>query len=57
MGSSMGIRQGVDSPQQQQSPVIGGAGPVPPMGGPGGFGRGNPVGGSFDGPNNKRRRY
>lgn len=53
----MGIRPGVDSPQQQQSPVIGGAGPVPPMGGPGGFGRGNPVGGNFDGPNNKRRRY
>ncbi|XP_060754695.1 LOW QUALITY PROTEIN: paraspeckle component 1 [Neoarius graeffei] len=57
MGSSLGIRPGVDSPQQQQSPVIGGAGPVPPMGGPGGFGRGNPVGGNFDGPNNKRRRY
>ncbi|XP_027011996.1 paraspeckle component 1 isoform X2 [Tachysurus fulvidraco] len=57
MGSSMGIRPSVDSPQQQQSPVHGAAGPVPPMGGPGGFGRGDPVGGKFDGPNNKRRRY
>ncbi|KAI4877132.1 hypothetical protein NFI96_026485 [Prochilodus magdalenae] len=57
MGSPMSGRPGVDSPQQQQSPVIGGAGPVPGMGGPGGFGRGNPVGGNFDGPNNKRRRY
>ncbi|XP_026865944.2 paraspeckle component 1 isoform X1 [Electrophorus electricus] len=57
MGPSMGGRPGVDSPQQQQSPVVGGAGPVPGMGGPGGFGRGNPVVGGFDGPNNKRRRY
>ncbi|XP_076839356.1 paraspeckle component 1 isoform X1 [Brachyhypopomus gauderio] len=57
MGASLGGRPGVDSPQQQQSPVVGGAGPVPGMGGPGGFGRGNPVGGTFDGPNNKRRRY
>ncbi|XP_022530556.1 paraspeckle component 1 isoform X1 [Astyanax mexicanus] len=57
MGSPMGGRPGVDSPQQQQSPVMGGAGPVPSMGGQGGFGQGNPVGGGFDGPNNKRRRY
>ncbi|XP_010884474.1 paraspeckle component 1 [Esox lucius] len=58
MGSSlMGGRPGVESPQQQQQAVGAGPGPMGVVGGPVGFGRGNPVGGSFDGPNNKRRRY
>ncbi|XP_016116850.1 paraspeckle component 1-like isoform X1 [Sinocyclocheilus grahami] len=54
MGSSVAGRSGVDSPQQQQ---VVGAGPVPGVAGQSGFARGSPVGGNFDGPNNKRRRY
>ncbi|XP_016357447.1 paraspeckle component 1 isoform X1 [Sinocyclocheilus anshuiensis] len=54
MGSSVAGRSGVDSPQQQQ---VVGAGPVPGVAGQSGFTRGSPVGGNFDGPNNKRRRY
>lgn len=64
-GGSMGGRPEVESPkqqqqqqqpqqqqQQQQQPPLG------PQGGPApGFGRGGPIGGVFDGPNNKRRRY
>ncbi|XP_070711689.1 paraspeckle component 1 [Pempheris klunzingeri] len=52
-GGSMGGRAEVESPkqQQQQQPMGPQVGPAP------GFGRGNPVGGVFDGPNNKRRRY
>uniref|UniRef100_A0A3B4WLB2 Paraspeckle component 1 n=1 Tax=Seriola lalandi dorsalis TaxID=1841481 RepID=A0A3B4WLB2_SERLL len=46
-GGSMGGRP----EQQQQQPLGPQVGPAP------GFGRGNPVGGVFDGPNNKRRRY
>ncbi|XP_062383720.1 paraspeckle component 1 [Sardina pilchardus] len=57
MVSPMGGRPGVESPQQQQQAVVGGAGAIGGVGGPGAFGRGNPVGGSFDGPNNKRRRF
>ncbi|XP_030636027.1 paraspeckle component 1 isoform X3 [Chanos chanos] len=59
MGSPMGGRPGVDSPQQQQQPpVVGGPGPISGVGGgPVAFGRGNPNVGNFDGPNNKRRRY
>lgn len=57
MGSSVAGRSGVDSPQQQHSPMVAGAGPVPGVVGQSGFARGSPVGGNFDGPNNKRRRY
>lgn len=58
MGSPAGGRTGVDSPQQQQhSSMVVGAGPVPGVVGQSGFGRGSPVGGNFDGPNNKRHRY
>lgn len=59
MVSPMGGRPGVDSPQQQQQQqaVVGVAGALSGVGGPGAFGRGNPVGGNFDGPNNKRRRF
>lgn len=58
MGSPVSGRPGVDSPQQQQhSPMVAGAGSVPGVVGQSGFGRGSPVGGNFDGPNNKRRRY
>ncbi|XP_028820922.1 paraspeckle component 1-like isoform X2 [Denticeps clupeoides] len=59
MSSPMGGRPGVDSPQQQQQqqPVVGGAGPLAGVAGPGAFGRGNPGGGNFEGPNNKRRRF
>ncbi|KAJ8003871.1 hypothetical protein DPEC_G00152900, partial [Dallia pectoralis] len=60
IGSSlMGVRPGVESPQQQQQPqaVGAGAGPLGVVGGTVGFGRGSPVAGNFDGPNNKRRRY
>ncbi|KAK7161776.1 hypothetical protein R3I94_004449 [Phoxinus phoxinus] len=60
MASPVGGRTGVDSPQQQQqqhSPMVVGAGPVPGVVGQSGFGRGSPVGGNFDGPNNKRHRY
>uniref|UniRef100_A0A8D1C7H0 Paraspeckle component 1 n=2 Tax=Sus scrofa TaxID=9823 RepID=A0A8D1C7H0_PIG len=49
MGSPMGSRTGSETPQAPMS----GVGPV--SGGPGGFGRGS-QGGSFEGPN-KRRRY
>ncbi|KAL8191009.1 UNVERIFIED_CONTAM: Paraspeckle component 1 [Gekko kuhli] len=49
MGSPMVSRTGSETPQ----PSMGGVGAV--NSGPGGFGRGNP-GGSFEGPN-KRRRY
>uniref|UniRef100_A0A2D4NRX5 Uncharacterized protein n=1 Tax=Micrurus surinamensis TaxID=129470 RepID=A0A2D4NRX5_MICSU len=49
MGSPMVNRPGSETPQ----PAIGGVGAV--NSGPSGFGRGNP-GGSFEGPN-KRRRY
>uniref|UniRef100_A0A8D0CEX8 Paraspeckle component 1 n=1 Tax=Salvator merianae TaxID=96440 RepID=A0A8D0CEX8_SALMN len=49
MGSPMVSRTGSETPQ----PAMGGVGAV--SSGPGGFGRGNP-GGSFEGPN-KRRRY
>ncbi len=56
-GGSVGGRPEVESPKQQPPPPP----PPPPLGpqvGPApGFGRGNPVGGVFDGPNNKRRRY
>lgn len=51
----MGGRPDAGSPKQQQpqqpAPLGPQAGPAP------GFGRGSPVGGVFDGPNNKRRRY
>lgn len=57
MGSSVAGRSGVDSPQQQHSPMVAGPGPVPGVVGQSGFARGSPVGGNFDGPNNKRRRY
>lgn len=52
-GGSAGGRPEVESPKQQpQQPPLG------PQVGPGpGFGRGSPVGGVFDGPNNKRRRF
>ncbi|XP_062302460.1 paraspeckle component 1 isoform X1 [Osmerus eperlanus] len=50
MVSSLGSRGGEDPPQQQGL----GAGPQPSGGG---FERGNPVTGVFDGPNNKRRRF
>lgn len=51
-GGSIAGRPEVESPkQQQQSPLGPQVGPAP------GFGRGSPVGGVFDGPNNKRRRY
>lgn len=50
-GGSMGGRPEVESPKQQQPPLGPQVGPAP------GFGRGSPVGGVFDGPNNKRRRY
>lgn len=44
--------------QQQQQPQQQPQQPVSPQVGPAqGFGRGNPAGGVFDGPNNKRRRY
>ena len=49
----MGARPGVESPQQQTQQQQ----PGPQVGGAPGFGRGSPVGGNFDGPNNKRRRY
>ncbi|XP_029597413.1 paraspeckle component 1 [Salmo trutta] len=60
IGSSpMSGRPGVESPQQQQ--VVGaglmGAGPGPAVGGPASIGRGIPVVGNYEGPNNKRRRY
>lgn len=38
--------------QQQQPPLMG-----PQVGAAPGFGRGSPVGGVFDSPNNKRRRF
>nr|XP_046175076.1 paraspeckle component 1-like isoform X1 [Oncorhynchus gorbuscha] len=60
IGSSpMSGRPGVESPQQQQAVGAGlmGAGPGPAVGGPAGFGRGIPVVGNYEGPNNKRRRY
>uniref|UniRef100_A0A4W5RS01 Paraspeckle component 1 n=1 Tax=Hucho hucho TaxID=62062 RepID=A0A4W5RS01_9TELE len=67
IGSSpMSGRPGVESPQQQQAVGAGlmgagaglmGAGPVPAVGGPASFGRGIPVVGNYEGPNNKRRRY
>uniref|UniRef100_A0A673A6L2 RRM domain-containing protein n=1 Tax=Sphaeramia orbicularis TaxID=375764 RepID=A0A673A6L2_9TELE len=48
-GGAMGGRPEVESPKQQA---------MGPQGGPApGFGRGSPVGGVFDGPNNKRRRF
>lgn len=55
MGSPVGGQTGVDSPSA--TPMLVGAGTVPGVLGQSGFGRGSPVGGSFDGPNNKRRRY
>ncbi|KAF4118761.1 paraspeckle component 1 isoform X1 [Onychostoma macrolepis] len=58
MGSPVSGRPGVESPQQQQhSPMVAVAGPVPGVVGQSGFVRGSPVGGHFDGPNNKRHRY
>lgn len=46
-------RPDAGSPKQPQQPA-----PLGPQAGPApGFGRGSPVGGVFDGPNNKRRRY
>ncbi|XP_035808868.2 paraspeckle component 1 isoform X1 [Amphiprion ocellaris] len=59
-GGSVGGRPEVESPKQQQQqqqqqqpqPPLG-----PQVGAAPGFGRGSPVGGVFDGPNNKRRRY
>lgn len=58
MGSPVSGRPGVESPQQQQhSPMVAGAGPVPGVVGQSGFVRRSPVGGHFDGPNNKRHRY
>ncbi|XP_048833746.1 paraspeckle component 1 isoform X1 [Brienomyrus brachyistius] len=61
MGTPIGNRSGVEgqqqSTQQQQQPPMMGVGPVGGAGGPPGFGRGNQGGPSFDGPNNKRRRY
>ncbi|XP_055764733.1 paraspeckle component 1-like isoform X1 [Salvelinus fontinalis] len=65
IGSSpMIVRPGVESPQQQQAVGAGlmgaglmGAGPGPAVGGPASFGRGIPVVGNYEGPNNKRRRY
>uniref|UniRef100_A0A3Q3J2Q8 RRM domain-containing protein n=1 Tax=Monopterus albus TaxID=43700 RepID=A0A3Q3J2Q8_MONAL len=50
-GGSVGGRTEVESPKQQQPPLGPQVGPAPA------FGRGSPVGGVFDGPNNKRRRY
>ncbi|XP_031414073.1 paraspeckle component 1 isoform X2 [Clupea harengus] len=58
-------RQQQQQQQQQQQAVVGGAGAIGGVGvgvgvgvgGPGAFGRGSPVGGNFDGPNNKRRRF
>lgn len=51
-GGSVQGRPEVESPKQQQPLPLGPqVGPAP------GFGRGNPVGGVFEGPNNKRRRY
>lgn len=53
---SMQGRPDVESPKQQQQqqppPLLG-----PQVGPPPGFGRGNPVGGVFEGPNSKRCRY
>uniref|UniRef100_A0A3B3RHC5 Paraspeckle component 1 n=1 Tax=Paramormyrops kingsleyae TaxID=1676925 RepID=A0A3B3RHC5_9TELE len=61
MGTPIGNRSGVEGQQQptqqQQQPPMMGVGPVGGAGGPPGFGRGNQGGPSFDGPNNKRRRY
>uniref|UniRef100_A0A3Q0SLR5 Paraspeckle component 1 n=1 Tax=Amphilophus citrinellus TaxID=61819 RepID=A0A3Q0SLR5_AMPCI len=58
-GGPMGGRTDVESPKQQQQQQQ--QQPPPSLGtqaGPAsGFGRGSPVGGVFDGPNNKRRRY
>lgn len=48
---SMQGRPDVESPKQQQPPL------GPQVGPPPGFGRGNPVGGVFEGPNSKRCRY
>ncbi|XP_034720939.1 paraspeckle component 1 isoform X1 [Etheostoma cragini] len=45
------LQQQPQSQQQQQQPL------GPQVGQATGFGRGSPVGGVFDGPNNKRRRY
>ncbi|XP_026157263.1 paraspeckle component 1 isoform X5 [Mastacembelus armatus] len=69
-GGSVGGRPEVESPKQQQQqpppppppppqpPQQQPQQPLGPQVGPGlGFGRGSPVGGVFDGPNNKRRRY
>lgn len=60
----MGGRPEVESPkqqQQQQPQQHQQQQPPPPLGpqvGPTpGFGRGSPIGGVFDGPNGKRRRY
>lgn len=55
----MSGRPGVESPQQQQAVGAGlmGAGPGPAVGGPPSIGRGIPVVGNYEGPNNKRRRY
>ncbi|KAF7656355.1 hypothetical protein LDENG_00042020 [Lucifuga dentata] len=49
-GGSVGGRPEVESPKQLQ-PVGSQVGPAP------GFGRGSPIGGDFEGPNSKRRRY
>ncbi len=58
MGSPVSGRSGVESPQQQQhSSMVAGAGPVSGVVGQNGFLRESPVGGHFDGPNNKRHRY
>nr|XP_046237931.1 paraspeckle component 1 isoform X2 [Scatophagus argus] len=57
-GGSMGGRPEVESPKQQQQQQQPQPPPLGPQVGPSpGFGRGNPVAGVFDGPNNKRRRY
>uniref|UniRef100_A0A3Q3LA22 Paraspeckle component 1 n=1 Tax=Labrus bergylta TaxID=56723 RepID=A0A3Q3LA22_9LABR len=50
-GSSEGRQQQQHQQQQQHSPLGPQVGQAP------GFGRGSPVGGVFDGPNNKRRRF
>uniref|UniRef100_A0A3Q3G1D6 Paraspeckle component 1 n=1 Tax=Kryptolebias marmoratus TaxID=37003 RepID=A0A3Q3G1D6_KRYMA len=50
-GGPMEGRPDVESPKQHQPPLGPQVGPSP------GFGRGSPVGGVFDGPNSKRRRY
>lgn len=55
-GGPMVGRPDAGSPKQQQQPQQ--PAPLGPQAGPApGFGRGSPVGGVFDGPNNKRRRY